>query len=213
MHHYTFYVTLRDAKMGPKNNGEKCHLNPAHRNAAGKFFTNWPPIPELPLIWMVFYVTFWVVISPDVSKPDVKTLVCKYVSEALGWTIHDPVCRICENAVLKEYYLFRSSNVAFLSPSGNPLHGKNEAIFCCHVMFFIRVSSASDDLSLIMKEKHIWTNCTFFIEFCLVDLQHIIPLLFSFSIFEMRRCGEATMAPFLSRLKTTAKAALPKLLT
>ena len=104
---------------------------------------------------MVFYVAFRVVISPDVSKPDVKTLVRKYVSEALGWTVHDPVCRICENAVLKEYHFFRSSNVAFLSPSGNPLHGKNEAIFCCHLMLFIRVSSAGDDLSLIMREKHI----------------------------------------------------------
>ena len=104
---------------------------------------------------MIFYVAFGVVISPDVSKPDVKTLVRKYVSEALGWTIHYPVCRIRENAVLKEYYSFRSSNFAFFSPSGNPLHGKNEAICCCHVMLFIRVSSACNDLSLIIKEKHI----------------------------------------------------------
>lgn len=137
---------------------------PSEPCAAGKFFTNWPPIPELPLIWMVFYMTFWVVISPDVSEPDVKTLVRKYVSEALGWTIHDPVCRIREDSVLKEYYFFRSSYFSFLSSSGNPLHGKNEAIFCCHVMLFIRVSSASDDLSLIIEEEHMWVNCTFFIE-------------------------------------------------
>ena len=114
---------------------------------------------------MVFYVTFRVIISPDVSKPDVKTLVRKYVSEALRWTIHDPVCRIRENAVLKEYYLFRSSNFAFLSPSRNPLHGKNEAIFCCHVMLFIRVSSASDDLSLIMKKKTHLSQLHFFVSY------------------------------------------------
>ena len=102
---------------------------------------------------MVFHVTSGVVISPDVSKPDVKTLVRKYVSEAPGWSIHDPVCRVRENAVLKEYYLFRSNSLLFLSPSGNPLHAKNEAIFCCNMMLFIRVSSASDDLSLMNKKK------------------------------------------------------------
>lgn len=113
---------------------------------------------------MVFHVTFRIVISPDVSKPDVKTLVRKYVSEAPSGSVHDPVCRVRENAVLKEYYLFRSSSFFLLSPSGNPLHGKNEAIFCCHMMLFIRVSSASDDLSL-MKEKKKRVNYTFFIEF------------------------------------------------
>lgn len=104
---------------------------------------------------MVFHVTFRVVISPDVSKPDVKTLVRKYISEAPSGSVHDPVCRVRENAVLKEYYLFRSSSFFLLSPSGNPLHGKNEAIFCCHMMLFIRVSSASDDLSLMKEKKHL----------------------------------------------------------
>lgn len=74
--------------------------NSAHRNAAGKIFQNSPPVPELPLVWMVFHVTFWVVISPDVSEPDVETLIREYVSEAPGWSIHDPVCRVRENAVL-----------------------------------------------------------------------------------------------------------------
>ena len=103
---------------------------------------------------MVFHVTIRVVISPDVSKPDVETLVRKYVSEAPGRSIHDPVCRVRENAVLKECYLFRGRIFLFPPPSGNPLHGKNEAIFRCHVMLFIRVSSASDDLSLIKKERN-----------------------------------------------------------
>ena len=49
---------------------------------------------------MVFHVTIRVVISPDVSKPDVETLVRKYVSEAPGRSIQDPVCRVRENAML-----------------------------------------------------------------------------------------------------------------
>ena len=57
---------------------------------------------------------------------------------------------------------FRGSSFLFLPPSGNPLHAKNKAIFCCHVMLFIGVSSASDNLGLIKKENTHLSQLHFF---------------------------------------------------
>ena len=118
--------------------------------------TSSPPIPENWLAWFIFHVTSWIVISPDVSKPYIKTFICKYVCKALCWRVHHPVCRVCKNSMLQKDDFFCYRTLLFSSSAWNPLHGKNEAIWCCYLVFFTIISSASDYLSLVKKTNLIW---------------------------------------------------------
>ena len=101
-------------------------------------------------------MTSWIVISPDVSKPYIKTFICKYVCKALCWRIHHPVCRVCKNSMLQKDDFFCHRTLLFSSSARNPLHGKNEAIWCRYLVFFTIISSASDYLSLVKKANFIW---------------------------------------------------------
>ena len=58
--------------------------------------------------------------------------------------------------MLQKDDFFCHRTLLFSSSAWNPLHGKNEAIWCCYLVFFTIISSASDYLSLVKKTNLIW---------------------------------------------------------
>ena len=58
--------------------------------------------------------------------------------------------------MLQKDDFFCHRTLLFSSSARNPLHGKNEAIWCCYLVFFTIISSASDYLSLVKKTNLIW---------------------------------------------------------